>query len=380
MAELSIFNAATHIKNGVENSQTSDTSVNTDGNLHQAENNTVIEENISESNNSVEASSNETSSTNQVQEEVTDNEFEFSLGGNQEAAQAQTSDQSKEQYTYDWKQEIGKVDKKEVYEFLGLNEFTLKMNDHLLKGGKAQDFISMQGIDFDTVPDEDLVRQDINLKYPNLSQSEKNRLYERKYGVSDELSEEEKEDKIIDLKSAAYQVRLVKKNEQSQYKLPEPIAVQDENYIQWQNQNKQQEQLQNQINNYYNEHPATKSLKESKRVVINLGEGVSPFNIVLRDNDATELTNRMAQSALYNAPMLTNTGELDVAKHQLVTIFEANPQAFISQIFNYGKKMGLRGVVKEGQNAQKGTTTVSTTISQEPKYGSGVYNQSVHSK
>lgn len=46
MAELSIFNAATHIKNGVENSQTSDTSVNTDGNLHQAENNTVIEENI----------------------------------------------------------------------------------------------------------------------------------------------------------------------------------------------------------------------------------------------------------------------------------------------------------------------------------------------
>lgn len=381
MAELSTYNAGTHLKTGVEETQTSETSVTNEGNLQDG--NTAQSQEATTATNTAETtttSTQESQSTDTGQAaEIPENEFPFSLGGESATAEQQNN-QEQATTAYDWKQEIGKVDKSELYQHLGLNEFAVKLNDHILNGGKAADFIAMNGIDFDTVPDEDLVLQDMKAKNPNLSGAEVRRKFDRLYGITDDTDEQEKEDKLIDLKSAGYQVRVAKKAEQANYKMPEPIPVQDENYVQWQSQVKQQEELKNKITNYYKEHAATKSLKENKRVVINLGEGVAPFNIVMGDNDINALTNKMAESAMYQPPMLTNTGELDVAKHQLVSIFEANPNAFINQIFSYGKRMGLRGVVKEGQNAQRGNTTVSTTISQEPKYGTGTYNQTVHSK
>lgn len=373
MAELSTFNADTHIKTGAEQVQeTSATSVNEEGAMQESS----TQEATQETNQQEQQAVAQTEQNEETQTPENETSFTFETGvqtDQQEAATQQTAVKE-----YNWKEEIGKIDPNELYAHLGINDFALKMNDHLKKGGKASDFISVNGVNYDEVSDEELVRQDIKEKFPNLSSSEVNRMFNRKYGVSDELDETEIEDKQLDLKSAAYQVRVQKKNEQANYKMPEPIAVKDEKYEAWQNEIRQQETLQTQISNYYNEHPTTKNLNETKRVAINLGDGVEPFNIVVDKPEV--LTKMMAESALYKTPMLTKTGEPDVHRHQLVTLFEANPQKFITDIFNYGKSVAGRAKVAEGQNAIKPKTPISTTVSQEPSYGTGKYNHSTHGK
>jgi hypothetical protein len=374
MAELSTFNAGTHIKEGIENTnEPSNTNVTPDGGFQPP---------INEPTPDVPPVVPEPQNTNPepapaVEPEAKENESSFSFDGGQPSTPSTTPTEPTPT-VYNWKDEISKVDKSELYQHLGLNDFALKLNDHLLKGGNAADFIAINGIDYETVSDEDLVRQDIKQKFPNLTQAEVNRMYTRKYGIDESLTDDEIGDRNLDLKSAAYQVRVQKKSEQANYKMPEPIAVKDEKYEAWQNEVRQQETLQSQITNYYNEHPTTKHLNETKRVAISLGDGVEPFNIVLDKPEV--LTKMMADSALYKTPMLTKTGEPDVARHQLVTLFEANPQKFITDIFNYGKSVAGRSKVAEGQNAQRPAQTVSTTISQSPVYGTGKFNQSVNTK
>lgn len=379
-ASLSTFNAATHIRTGAESTETSTTTVDEQGTMQQEttnQNETASTEQTAtttESNTQVET---QTAQENTSEEKF--NESVFSFGEQESTAPAtENATQQAQAQVFNWKEEIGKIDQTELYNHLGIDPFALQLNAHLKKGGKAADYISMQGINYDEVSDEDLIRQDLKDKHPNLSRTEIDRLYARRYGVNEDTDEGERADRELDLKSAAYQVRVQKKAEQANYKMPEPITVSDEKYEAWKEETRQQETLKQKISTYYNEHPTTKTLNETKRVVISLGDGVEPFNIVLDKPEV--LTKMVAESSLYKAPVLTKTGEPDVYRQQLVTLFEANPQKFITDIFNYGKSFASRAKVAEGQNAQRQPVPVSNMPSGETSYGTGRYNQSVNTK
>lgn len=302
-----------------------------------------------------------TEQATETQKPQEDNISSFSLGEEGEQQAAPTTTQV-EQPKFNFEEELKKIDRKELLKKAGVNDFAIELDEYLAKGGKAQDYLNARAIDYTQISDEDLIKSDLKNQYPNLNRDEINRLYNRKYGITEEMLDDEKEDRLIQLKADGHLKRQSKIQEQQTFKIPDtPILQKDEAYELWRQQQEIQPQLMEQLRNYYDTHEATKALNESKRVAVNLGEGVSPFNFSI---DRPELLTKMYTDGGETWQRLTSTktGEPDVQKQQLIGLFAYNPQKFIQDIFTYGQKMGVRKeLVEEGQNAQKPQAKVLST-------------------
>ncbi len=277
--------------------------------------------------------------------------------------------------TYNWKEEIKKVDKKELLKEAGVHEFAAELNDYLLKGGKAEDYLNARAIDYNKVTDEDLLKSDLKKQYPNFTAQQINLMYDRKYLPVSEL-DEDKEFADLQKQADAYNVRTKKIAEQQTFKIPDtPILQKDEAYEQWKQSQESQPQLMQQFRNFYDQHEATKNLYQSKRVAVSLGDGVPPFNFNI--NQPEIITKAMTDGgAILNKATATQTGEPDVAKQQLITLFSLDPLKYSKDIFEYGKKMGVRKeLVENGQNAQRPQAKVipNNEFAQKPTYGQGKF-------
>lgn len=297
-----------------------------------------------------------TPSTESKQEDVVD--FSISLG-KEDDSQAQTTPAATTppEPTYNWEDEIKKVDRKEVLKKLGVSDFALEMDAHIAGGGDPADYLSARSIDYNKIPDEELVKQDLRKQYPNFSSDEIQKMFNRRYGIKEDMQDEEKEDILLELKAKAYNIRQSNIAEQQKFKIASAVPVQqDENYQKWKEQSAANEQIINQLHQFYQGHQATKALNDSKRVTVNFGDGVKPLNFQV---DKPELiTNSLMDGGqTYLQAALNDQGEPDVARQQLVSLFAFNPQKFIQTVFNYGKSMGVQSKVTEGQNATKPTTS-----------------------
>lgn len=312
--------------------------------------------------------------TDPIKVEEENNSSSFLLGGSAEPEKnTPPATPAQPVATFDWKQEIKKIDRKELLKEAGINDFSLEMDEYIAKGGNPADYLSARAIDYAKVTDEDLVKSSLKSKFPTFSPEEINRIYSRKYGVDDSLTTDEKEDRLLDLKAEGHIIREAKVAEQKNFKVPDAIPLKNEAYEQWEQRNKQQAELKEKITGYYDSHSATKTLNESKRVTINFGDGVAPFNF---DVDKPELITQCLTDggATYQQLMVTETGEPDVAKQQLVTLFSYNPQQFIRDIFNYGKSIGSRSKVAEGQNAKKPDAVIpGSSPDQKTTYKTSTY-------
>lgn len=307
--------------------------------------------------------------------ELTDEQISstsFSLDGGNDTPATETPVATTPQPIFNLDEEIKKIPKAELLKKLGVTDFAIELDEHLSKGGKASDYLGARSINYNEVSDDFLLKEDLKRQYPSATPKQIELLYERKYSISEDSAEEDREIAELEMKNTASNLRQQKIQEQAKFKVPEtPIYQTDEAYEQYKASVAQQEQLQQQILNYYNEHAATKALNESKRVAINLGEGVAPFNFNI---DKPELITRTFTDATsYQKLMTTNTGEPDVAKQQLVTLFAYNPQKFMQDIFNYGKTIANRSKVAEGQNAKKPDAVVSQIASVTPTYRTSTY-------
>lgn len=265
-----------------------------------------------------------------------------------------TADTKENTPTYNWKDEIKKVNKKDVLKELGLNDFAIEIDEHLAMGGKADDFLNAKAIDYNKVSDSDILKSDLRKLYPNLSADQIDLMYSDMYEADEDASDREKQLKQLKSQAESYKIRQSLISEQQKFKIPDtPILQKDEAYEQWKQQQDSHPKLMEQLRNFYETHPATKNLYESKRVTINLGEGVAPFNFNV--DKPQMLTKAVTDGgATYNKLMTTQSGEPDVAKQQLVSLFMFNPEKFIQDIFKYGQRMGVRKeLVEDGQNAQR---------------------------
>lgn len=276
--------------------------------------------------------------------------------------------------TYNWKEEIKKLPKAELLKELGVNDFAIEMDNHISKGGKPVDYLSARAIDYNAISDESLIKDSLKKIYQGASQDQINLAFNRKYGVPDDATEEDKMFADLQLKSEANIIRQNAISEQSKYKVPEGIIPQDEAYNQWKEQQGKVAQSYQQLTDFYLNNPATKALHESKRVTISLGEGVKPYNWLI---DKPELiTNAFTDGGeTWQKLTRTTTGEPDVSKQQLIALFAINPQKFMQDIFNYGKGMGVRKeLVEEGQNAHRPQAKViNADPNAKPTYRTGTY-------
>lgn len=276
--------------------------------------------------------------------------------------------------SYNWKDELKKLDRKEILKELGVNDFALEINEYISKGGNPIDYLNARAIDYNQVSDEALIKESMRKEYPTFTTSDIDKMYNRRYSAADDLLDEEKEFVELQKKADAYKIRQAKITEQQSFKIPETSIPQaDEAYEQWKQYKEQSETYVEKLNKFFVEHPATKNLNESKRVAIDFGKDVPAFNFNI---DRPELITQSFTDGgkIWQKITSTATGEPDVQKQQLISLFAFNPSKFMQEIFNYGQLMGVRNkIVAEGQNATRPQAVIIPVENQTTTYGQGRY-------
>jgi hypothetical protein len=171
-------------------------------------------------------------------------------------------------------------------------------------------------------------------------------------------SDEDREIGLIQLEADAELVRQKRISEQNAFQIPEVATAQEA--VELQNRIAEQQKLQaeysQRIIEFFREHEATKSLYESKRVAIDLGDnGKFNFNIDKPENlMAIALDSEKWQRAISINPQEADVNKLvpDVAKLQKIALVALNPN-YEKDLVNYGKSLGLKAIVEEGQNARR---------------------------
>lgn len=263
-----------------------------------------------------------------------------------------------QQAVVDWKAELKKADPKEILKELGYDEFLAEFAEYRKNGGDAYKYLEARAFDWNQVSHTELVKDDLRVQYPHLAEDKIEKLYQAKYKQSEFASEEDREIGSIQLEADAELVRQKRITEQKAFQIPEIARPQEANDLQQrmaEQQKLEAEQAQRVIE-FFREHEATKSLYESKRVAIDLGDnGKFNFNIDKPENlMAVALDSEKWQRAIAINPQEADVNKLvpDVAKLQKIALVALNPN-YEKDLVNYGKSLGLKAIVEEGQNARR---------------------------
>jgi hypothetical protein len=252
----------------------------------------------------------------------------------------------------DWKELIKGIDRKELLKEAGISDFAIEIDEYTKKGGQAVDYLNAKAVDWNTVSDADIVKTDLKKQFPNLTSNEVERLFNKKYGVSAEADEDDKADAELLLKTDAYSKRQTRIAEQANFKIPETVnPVVTENSQQQQQAILEQQKRIEETLRFYADHEATKNLMTSKRVALNLGENGN-FNFSVERPEL--LTKAITDASVWQKLTTTKQGEPDVAKLQKIALYAFNPEQFEADLVNYGKSLGVKTLVEEGQNLQGG--------------------------
>jgi hypothetical protein len=257
----------------------------------------------------------------------------------------------------DWKEQLKKSDPKEILKELGYDEFVADFAEFRKNGGDAYKFLEAKAFDWNNVSHTDLVFDELKLQYPNLSDDKIEKLYQARYKQTEFAADEDREVGLIQLEADAELVRQKRIQEQQQFRIPEVSKPQEvDNQLQYAEQERLLAEQQQQVLQFFREHDATKSLLESKRVAIDLGDnGKFNFNIDKPENlMAVALDGEKWQRAISVNPQEADPAKLipDVAKLQKIALVALNPN-YEKDLVNYGKSLGLKAIIEEGQNARR---------------------------
>lgn len=271
----------------------------------------------------------------------------------------ETSNNNQPQTTQgnNWQDVIKNVDKKEVLKAIGLDEFEIEFHEFRQSGNDPYKYLEAKLTNWDNVPDTDIVKSELKKQYPFYSNEELERIINKKYDINSD-DEDERTDGLLLLKADAHTKREELKKQQKDFVIPTVATKQEAenaNVLEQQKiQHEQQQAAMQEFQKMVNEHEATKSLFETKRVSVNLGEGVKPFNFPI-DNPETLMSIAFGKNwvrAVAANPQEADESKLipDIAKLQKLAYIASNPN-YEKDIFNYGRSQGKKELVSEGQNA-----------------------------
>jgi hypothetical protein len=258
----------------------------------------------------------------------------------------------------DWKEELKKANPKDILKELGYDDFVAEFAEFRKNGGDAYKYLEAKAFDWETVNHQDLVLDELKLQYPHLADDKIEKLYQAKYKLSEYASEEDKEVGLIQLEADAELIRQKRIVEQKAFQIPDVARSQEA--IDTQNRMAEQQEMQaqqvQQALQFFREHEATKNLMESKRVAIDLGDN-GKFNFTVDKPEnlmAVALDSEKWQRAIAVNPQEADPSKLipDVAKLQKIALVALNPN-YEKDLVNYGKSLGLKTIVEEGQNARR---------------------------
>jgi hypothetical protein len=258
----------------------------------------------------------------------------------------------------DWKEELKKVNPKDILKELGYDDFLAEFAEFRKNGGDAYKYLEAKAFDWETVNHQDLVLDELKLQYPHLTDDKIEKLYQAKYKQSEYASDDDKEIGAIQLEADAELIRQKRIAEQKTFQIPDVMNSQEVNQFQERmaEQQKIESERVQQALQFFKEHDATKNLMESKRVAIDLGDN-GKFNFTVDKPEtlmAVALDSEKWQRAIAVNPQEADPSKLipDVAKLQKIALVALNPN-YEKDLVNYGKSLGLKSIVEEGQNARR---------------------------
>ena len=258
----------------------------------------------------------------------------------------------------DWKEELKKANPKDILKELGYDDFLAEFAEFRKNGGDAYKYLEAKAFDWETVNHQDLVLDELKLQYPHLTDDKIEKLYQAKYKQSEYASDDDKEIGAIQLEADAELIRQKRIAEQKTFQIPDVMNSQEVN--QFQERMAEQQKIENervqQALQFFKEHEATKNLMDSKRVAIDLGDN-GKFNFTVDKPEtlmAVALDSEKWQRAIAVNPQEADPSKLipDVAKLQKIALVALNPN-YEKDLVNYGKSLGLKSIVEEGQNARR---------------------------
>lgn len=273
-------------------------------------------------------------------------EFEAVPAQGQEAPQLASPEVS-------WQEAIKKADATEVLKAAGVSEFAIEIDKHIKAGGDPIDYLNAKAVDYNKISDESLIKDDLRRQYPTFTPQQIDMMFGRKYGVSEDAMDEDKQFAELQLKADAHNKRQENIAKQQQFKIPTAVPQNQNSGIDQEQIATEQRRQMEETLKWYSENEATKSLMTSKRVAIDLGDDGS-FNYAIDKPEVLmkgildgETWRRMTSAN----PKESDVSKLvpDVAKLQRLVLIASNPN-YEKDLVNYGKTLALPKLVEEGQN------------------------------
>ena len=287
-----------------------------------------------------------------------DNQSSFSMPSFDEEGDFEGEESQAAAAVVDWKEELKKANPKDILKELGYDDFLAEFAEFRKNGGDAYKYLEAKAFDWETVNHQDLVLDELKLQYPHLTDDKIEKLYQAKYKQSEYASDDDKEIGAIQLEADAELIRQKRIAEQKTFQIPDVMNSQEVN--QFQERMAEQQKIENervqQALQFFKEHEATKNLMDSKRVAIDLGDN-GKFNFTVDKPEtlmAVALDSEKWQRAIAVNPQEADPSKLvpDVAKLQKIALVALNPN-YEKDLVNYGKSLGLKSIVEEGQNARR---------------------------
>ena len=243
------------------------------------------------------------------------------------------------------------IPKEELYKYLGLDEHDIKFSDFRKNGGNPYDLIQQKFIDWDKVPDAELIKQDLQKQFPKLSNEKIEKLFASKYKQDEYASEEDKEFGAILMETDAYTARQKRIEDQKKSEIPfSPVQVSNEpNPYEKMvgDANKQVEELSRHIITS----DSVKSLLAKKELKVDVGNGnFHTFDI----DEPNHLVDVLLDDKISSQYGMDAQGKPDTQLLLEMALFKASPQTYRQGLIEYGRSIALLDeLLKDGQNATK---------------------------
>lgn len=227
------------------------------------------------------------------------------------------------------------------------DEFLQGLIDYYKSTGDVTPYLEAKSVDYTSMSDLDIVRYDMRKQYPEMSDKNFERLFDReviqKYQLdSNRYGEDEIELGQELLKTEAARKRNELVENQKKFALPE----REDNSEQMQ---AEAQQAREQWIESVQSHPTTKELLDNQRVIIEYNG--KPFAYEVDNTDAVvEMT---IDNTKFFQLFQSEDGQIDYDKWYRVLNYASNPGVFERSLINHGKTLGGKEVVKEIKNPSR---------------------------
>lgn len=266
----------------------------------------------------------------------------------------------------DWKQVIKDKDKYDVLKELGYDDFIQNLIKYREQNGNVQPYLEQAGRDWDKVPSIELLKSDLQKRYPGVTGEDFDLL------VEEEITHRYKQDEVYDererrlgkirMEQDAQRIREAEKQQQKQF--VDSFQNIDRQKVEEDQARQQTEQLaaqQKAFENYIKSLPETNRLLADKKLIF--GKGSESFNYVFDPASAVDaaIDNSKLFQKVYDTDSQGNK-TLNMTKWAKLVAYADDMEGVEAKLINHGKNLGTKELTEKLENPTKKDTKPAQNV------------------